>query len=421
MAGHQYSSTKAVSMTSPSSKVDTSALLTSARILLFALSAGVLVASLYYVQPLTSLLAAAFHVSVTQAGYLVTATQIGYVLGIVFLVPLSDVLNRRKLLTWMLLAKICALILAATSQNIIVFLIASLLMGITSSALMVITAMVASYAPDHSRGRMVGTVMTGLLLGILLARTVSGVVAQLTGSWRAVYFLAAIVVVLLLLILRNILPDEAPRGVLHYRKLMASLADIIRQQPLLRQRALFAGLGLGTFSVFWTGLTFLLSGAPYHYSEMQIGLFGLVGATGAFAANTAGRMADRGYARQATWLLALAALASWAFIACGAQSLMMLLLGVVLLDVGVMGLQVTHQSIIYQLAPEARARVTTVFIAYGFIGASSGSALASASYAAGGWLALCAVGAAMPLVMVLVWCRYRWQQRRATQAHAAAR
>lgn len=403
-------------MKSASPKIDASTLLTSTRILLFALSAGVLVASLYYVQPLTSMLAASFGVSVTHAGYLVTATQIGYVLGIVFLVPLSDVLNRRKLLTWMLLAKIAALLLAATSQNIYIFAIASVLMGITASALMVVTAMVASYAPDHSRGRMVGTVMTGLLLGILLARTVSGIVAHISGGWRSVYVLAAVVVAALLLILRRILPDEAPRGKLQYAKLMASLGDIIRQEPLLRQRALFAGLGLGTFSVFWTGLTFLLSGAPYHYSELQIGMFGLAGATGALAANTAGRMADRGYARQATWLLATASLAGWAFIGLGAYSLTLLLIGIVLLDVGVMGLQVTHQSIIYKLAPQARARVTTVFIASGFIGASAGSALASASFAAGGWMALCAVGGAMPLMLLLVWAKYSYDQRRLAQA-----
>lgn len=401
-------------MKSTPSTIDASALLTSTRILLFALSAGVLVASLYYVQPLTSMLAASFGVSVPQAGYLVTATQIGYVLGIVFLVPLSDVLNRRQLLTWMLIAKIGALLLAATSQNIIVFAIAiaSVLMGITSSALMVVTAMVASYAPDHSRGRMVGTVMTGLLLGILLARTVSGTVSQISGGWRSVYVLAAVVVAALLVMLRRILPNEAPRGKLQYGKLMASLADIIRQEPLLRQRALFSGLGLGTFSVFWTGLTFLLSGAPYHYSEMQIGLFGLAGATGAFAANTAGRMADRGYARQATWLLAVASIAGWALIGFGAHSLVLLLIGIVLLDMGVMGLQVTHQSIIYKLAPHARARVTTVFIAGGFIGASAGSALASASFAAGGWPALCMVGGAMPLLLLLVWSKYRFEQRR---------
>ena len=224
--------------------------------------------------------------------------------------------------------------------------------------------------------------------------------------------LAAIVVAALLIMLRRILPSEAPRGTLQYGKLMASLADIIRQEPLLRQRALFSGLGLGTFSVFWTGLTFLLSGAPYHYSEMQIGLFGLAGATGAFAANTAGRMADRGYARQATWLLAVASIAGWALIGFGAHSLVLLLIGIVLLDMGVMGLQVTHQSIIYKLAPHARARVTTVFIAGGFIGASAGSALASASFAAGGWPALCMVGGAMPLLLLIVWSKYRHTQRR---------
>ncbi|HAT33175.1 MAG TPA: MFS transporter [Janthinobacterium sp.] len=399
-------------MTKVSPAFDPATLLTQGRILLFALAAGVLVASLYYVQPLTSLLAHSFQVSVTRAGYLVTATQVGYVLGIVFLVPLSDVLNRRQLLTFMLVGKIVALLLAACSQSYAMFAVASVLMGISASALMVVTSMVASYAPDHSRGRLVGTVMTGLLLGILLARTVAGVVAQLSGGWRSVYLLAAVAVTALLFTLRAILPQEAPRGKLRYIKLLASLADIIGQEPLLRQRALFAGLGLGTFSVFWTGLTFLLSAAPYHYSEMQIGLFGLVGAAGALAANTAGRMADRGHARLATWLLILTSLASWLCIAFGAQSLAPLIVGVLLLDIGVMGLQVTHQSIIYKLAPQARARVTTVFIAGGFIGAAAGSSLASLSFAAGGWPALCAVGAAMPLLMLLVWAAHCTQLRR---------
>ncbi len=399
-------------MTTAAPPFDGNTLLTPGRMLLFALAAGVLVASLYYVQPLTSLLALSFRVSATRAGYLVTATQIGYVLGIVFLVPLSDVLNRRQLLSYMLLGKIAALLLAAGSQSFAVFALASVLMGITSSALMVVTAMIASYAPDHSRGRLVGSVMTGLLLGILLARTVAGVIAQLSGGWRPVYLLAALAVAALLLMLRAILPDEAPRGRLRYARLLASLADIIRAEPLLRQRALFSGLGLGTFSVFWTGLTFLLSGAPYHYTEMQIGLFGLVGAAGALAANGAGRLADRGHAARLTWLLIAAALLSWLCIAFGAQSLTALIAGVLLLDIGVMGLQVTHQSVIYKLAPHARARVTTVFIAGGFIGAATGSGLASAGFAAGGWPLLCAIGAAMPLLMLLVWAAHRARLRR---------
>lgn len=389
--------------------IDDNKLLTRTRVLLFALAAGILVANLYYVQPLTALLAQSFHVKLAWAGYLVTATQIGYVSGIVLLVPLSDVLNRRTLLSFMLLGNISALILAACSQNFAMFAIASVLAGMTSSALMVIVAMVASYAPNHGRGRIVGMVMTGLLLGILLARTVSGAVAQLTGGWRSMYVVASVAVFALLLILRSILPAEPARGKLHYAALLASLLDIFRQQPLLRQRALFSGLGLGTFSLFWTGLTFLLSGAPYYYSELQIGLFGLVGAAGALAANSAGRLSDRGYASHITWLLSIVTLAAWAFISLGATSLGMLIAGVLLLDIGVMGLQVTHQSVIYKLAPESRGRVTTVFIAGGFLGAAAGSGIASASFVAGGWYALCAAGAAMPLLMIMVWAAHRMQ------------
>ena len=400
---------------SPSRPIDSSKLLSPHRLFLFALAAGVLVANLYYVQPLTVLLADSFGIKLSWAGYLVTATQVGYVLGVFLLVPLSDVLNRRSLLSLMLVANIAALTLAALSPNFTVFALAGLLLGISSSAVMVITSMVASYAPDQSRGRMVGTVMTGLLLGILLARTVAGAVAGLTGGWRPMYLIAALGVTVLLLALRRVLPDEAPRGRLQYGKLLGSLAEIVRTEPLLRQRAVFSALGLGTFSVFWTGLTFLLSGAPYHYGEAQIGLFGLVGAAGALAANAVGRLTDRGYANQATWGLAVLTLVSWVFIGAGAHSLLALLAGVLMLDIGVMGLQVAHQSVIYQLAPQARGRITTVFIGSGFVGAAAGSGIASASFAAGGWVGLTVAGAAMPLVTLALWAGYRYSSRRAVR------
>jgi predicted MFS family arabinose efflux permease len=298
-------------MSPSSTAVDAGNLLSPFRLFLFALAAGVLVANLYYVQPLTALLAASFHIRLSWAGYLVTTTQIGYVLGVFLLVPLSDVLDRRALLSWMLGANIASLTLAALSPHVAVFALAGLLTGISSSAVMVITSMVASYAPDQRRGRMVGTVMTGLLLGILLARTVAGAVAGLSGGWRPMYAVAAIAVSMLLVVLRQILPAEAPRGSLQYAKLLRSLTDIVRAEPLLRQRALFSALGLGTFSVFWTGLTFLLSGAPYHYGEAQIGLFGLVGAAGALAANAVGRLTDRGHGNAATWGLTVLTLVSW--------------------------------------------------------------------------------------------------------------
>lgn len=390
------------------SAADTGKLLSPIRLLLFALAGGVLVANLYYVQPLTALLAASFHIKLSWAGYLVTTTQIGYVLGVFLLVLLSDVLDRRSLLSLMLAANIVSLALAVLSPNFAVFALAGLLTGISSSAVMVITSMVASYAPDQSRGRMVGTVMTGLLLGILLARTVAG----LSGDWRPMYVLAGLVVSILLVVLRQILPAEAPRGKLQYVKLLHSLIAIIRAEALLRQRALFSVLGLGTFSVFWTGLAFLLSDAPYHCGEAQIGLFSLVGAAGALAANDVGRLTDRGYGNAATWGLALLTLASWVFIGFGAHSLVALLAGVLLLDIGVMELQVAHQSVIYQLAPLARGRITTVFIGPGFIGAAAGSGIASASFAAGGWFGLTIAGAAMPLATLLLWAGYSLRKLR---------
>jgi predicted MFS family arabinose efflux permease len=399
--------------------VDSSKLLSPLRLFLFALAAGVLVANLYYVQPLTVLLAASFGIRLSWAGYLVTATQVGYVLGVFLLVPLSDVLNRRSLLSLMLGANVAALALAALSPNFAVFTLAGLLIGVSSSAVMVITSMVASYATDQSRGRMVGTVMTGLLLGILLARTVAGAVAGLSGGWRPMYMVAALGVAVLLVVLRRILPAEAPRGRLQYGKLLGSLAAIVRTEPLLRQRALFSALGLGTFSVFWTGLTFLLSGAPYHYGEAQIGLFGLVGAAGALAANAVGRLTDRGYANAATWGLAVLTLLSWVFIGFGGQSLLALLAGVLMLDIGVMGLQVAHQSVIYRLAPQARARITTVFIGAGFLGAAAGSGIASASFAAGGWFGMTIAGAAMPLATLLLWAGYRLRGMRRTEVASA--
>ena len=394
--------------------------LTTARVLLFALAAGVLVANLYYVQPLTVLLADTFTIPVTWGGYLVTATQLGYVLGILLIVPLSDVLDRRKLLTLMLCANVGALLLAALSQNFVIFALASMLIGVSSSAVMVILPMAASMAPEASRGKVLGTVMSGLLMGILLARTVAGAMAQLSGGWRPMYVVAAGVVAALLLALRNALPTDAARAKVPYSELLRSLVTLVRQEPLLRQRSLFAGFGFATFSLLWTGLTFLLHGAPYHYDEMQIGLFGLIGIAGALAANSAGRLADRGHTAALTWFFASVMLLSWGLIALGAHALWALVAGVFLLDVGVMGMQVTHQTIIYKLAPQARARITTVFIASSFIGAAIGSGVASLAFAAGGWLALSMAGALAPLLLLLVWFAAQRAAGRRTHVSASA-
>ena len=376
--------------------------LDSRRILLFAITAGVMMANLYYVQPLLAIVAATFGRETTTAGYLVTFTQAGYALGVFLIVPMGDVLDRRKMLSLMLVVNAGALIVAALSESFAMFAAASLMIGITSSAAMVVISYVAVRATDAERGQRVGQVMTGLILGILLARTISGLIGHLLG-WRSMYVIAAGVVMALLLALRAAMIREQVRGPLHYLQLLLSVIDLVKSEPQLRLRSFYSMLGLGTFSVLWTGLTFLLSGAHYHYSEATIGLFGLVGAAGAASANLAGRLGDRGHAQRMTALLAIILLLSWGMLAFGQRSVGWIVVGAFLLDVGMQGLQVTHQTVIYKLAPHARSRVTAVFTTSAFFGASMGSAIATKSFALGGWTGLSMAGAALPAILLIVW------------------
>lgn len=377
-------------------------LLDSRSILLFAITAGLMMANLYYVQPLLATVAAAFGHETTTAGYLVTFTQAGYAIGVFLIVPVGDVLDRRKMLSLMLVVNAGALVVAALSRNFAMFAAASLLIGITSSAVMVVISYVAVRAHDSERGRRVGQVMTGLILGILLARTISGLVGRFFG-WRSMYVIAAGVVVVLLFALRAVMVREHARGRLNYPQLLFSIVDLVKSEPQLRLRSLYSMLGLGTFSVLWTGLTFLLSGAPYHYSEATIGLFGLAGAAGAASANLAGRLGDRGHAQRMTPILAVLLLLSWALLALGQKSVVWIVLGSFLLDVGMQGLQVTHQTVIFKIAPHARSRVTAVFTTSAFFGASMGSAIATKSFALGGWVGLSVAGAVLPAILLLVW------------------
>jgi predicted MFS family arabinose efflux permease len=377
-------------------------LLDSSSIVLFAVTAGVMMANLYYVQPLLATVAAAFGHETTTAGYLVTFTQAGYAIGVFLIVPVGDVLDRRKMLSLMLIVNAGALAVAALSRNFAMFAVASLMIGITSSAVMVVISYVAVRAPDSERGRRVGQVMTGLILGILLARTVSGLVGRFFG-WRSMYVIAAGVVIALLFALRAVMVREQTRGHLDYPQLLLSIVDLVKSEPQLRLRSFYSMLGLGTFSVLWTGLTFLLSGAPYHYSEATIGLFGLAGAAGAVSANLAGRLGDRGHAHRMTAVLAIILLLSWGMLALGQRSVGWIIVGAFLLDVGMQGLQVTHQTVIFKIAPHARSRVTAVFTTSAFFGASMGSAIATKSFALGGWIGLSIAGAALPAILLGVW------------------
>ncbi|MFD0518593.1 MFS transporter [Paractinoplanes durhamensis] len=262
-------------------------------IFVLAVACGLTVANLYYSQPLLDLIADAFDVSQGAATVVVTVTQIGYAVGLLFLLPLGDLIENRKLTTRLLIGTAAALLLAAVSPAYTVFLLVSVLIGVTSVVAQILVPFAAHLAPEEQRGALVGKVMGGLLLGILLARTVSSFVADLFG-WRAIYFVSAALMVGLAVVLRRMLPSRQPEHAAGYGSLLRTVWGLVRTEPVLRRRALCQGLVFGAFSAFWTAIAYELIG-EHGLGQAQIAIFALVGAGGATAAPLAGKLADRGY------------------------------------------------------------------------------------------------------------------------------
>jgi predicted MFS family arabinose efflux permease len=322
-------------------------------VLLLAVACGATVANLYYAQPLLDTIARELDVSSGAAGLLVTATQAGYVTGLILLVPLGDLLERRRLVSRLLVLDALALAAATFAPSLGLLAAALAVVGVSSVAAQILVPFASSLAPEAERGRVVGRVMSGLLLGILLARTVAGVVAEL-GGWRLIYGLAAGAMLALALVLRRALPVvAAPQGELAYRELLRSVGTLIREEPTLRLRMAFGFASMVSFSGFWTSIAFLLSGPAYGYSEAVIGLFSLAGVAGAGMAALAGRLADAGQQLAGTRAAATATLAAWGLLALGEHSLAPLVAGIVLLDLGVQATQILNQSVILRLRPEA--------------------------------------------------------------------
>jgi predicted MFS family arabinose efflux permease len=367
-----------------------------------AFACGAAVANIYYAQPLLSTIAHDFAISDGTAGLVVTASQVGYAAGLVLLVPLGDLLERRRLITRIMLVTVLALAATAASPNFTLLAAALVLVGMTSVVAQILVPLASMLAAEHERGRVVGNVMSGLLVGILVARTASGVIAQ-AGGWRLVFGVSAALMLVLCAVLRVALPEVPPTTTLSYPSLLRSVTRLVIEQPTLRIRMVYGALGMGQFSVLWTTAAFLLSGSPYHYGDATIGLFGLVGLAGALAAQAAGRLADRGHHHRSTGGFFAIMLISWALIAAGSTSLGALILGIALLDLGIQGAQITNQSVIYRLAPSARSRITTAYMTAVFASAAVSSALASAIYDAGGWGAVSALGGGLAGLGVVVW------------------
>jgi predicted MFS family arabinose efflux permease len=371
-------------------------------VVLFAVATGQAVASNYLAQPLLDVISHQFGISAGVAGLIVTAAQVGYAAGLILMIPLGDLLERRRLITVLAAITAVGLATAAFSPSVGVFMWAVALVGFTSVMAQILVPFAATLADPAHRGRVVGTIMSGLMLGILLARTASGLIAQVAG-WRGVYIIFAVLMVAQAVTLWMVLPTYRADVKLGYGRLLGSVFAIARQEPVLRLRALFGVVSFATFSALWTTLAFLLSGSPYDYSEGIIGLFGLVGAAGALTATVVGRFTDRGWARMLTGISALLLLLGFALLWGGGVSLPALLAGVLVLDVGSSGLHLSNQSEIFRLRPEARSRINAFYMTSCFIGAAAGSAVAAFVYERWSWDGVCVLGAVISLFGLALW------------------
>ncbi len=378
--------------------------LSPALILLMSVATGLAVASNYYAQPLLDTIARAFNLSASSAGFIVTAAQLGYAAGLLFLVPLGDMFERRMLIVSMPLLAAGGMLITASSQSLTMMIIGTALTGLFSVVAQILVPLAATLASPEKRGKVVGTIMSGLLLGILLARTVAGLLASL-GGWRTVYWVASVLMVVMALALWRGLPKVKQENHLNYPQLLASVFSLFTQDKLLRTRALLGCFTFANFSILWTSMAFLLAAPPFNYSEGVIGLFGLAGAAGALGARPAGGLADKGKSHLTTSAGLVLLLLSWAAIWYGHVSVLALIVGILVLDLTVQGVHITNQTVIYRVKPEARNRLTAGYMTSYFIGGAAGSLISASAWQHAGWSGVCAIGAIVATINLLVWWR----------------
>jgi predicted MFS family arabinose efflux permease len=370
--------------------------------LLFAVAAGAAVANLYWSQPLLDLIAEDLGAGQAAAGWLVTATQLGYAAGILFLVPLGDVVDRRRLVRIVLLCSAGAAVLCAVAPSLGLLMAALVLLGVTAVSGQILAPLAGDLAGDDERGHVVGTVISGLLVGILVSRTGAGAVAAVAG-WRAIYVAAAVVALGSAAVLWRRSPVLPARDPIPYGSLIASVGQLLRRERTARWTVVLAATAFGCFTMFWTALTFLLSSPPYHYSVQAIGLFGLAGLAGALAAQRAGRLHDRGLSLPATGFAWALLVVAFAVALAGQHSVVAVVIAVVLLDAAAQAIGILNQTRLFALSSGARSRFNTVYVTSNFLGGAVGSALATVLWSAGGWTAVCVAGLVASLFALVLW------------------
>jgi predicted MFS family arabinose efflux permease len=358
---------------------------------LITIGCGVVVANLYYCQPLLGALARAFHVSEESASVINICSQLGYGLGLFFIVPLGDRIPRRKLLIWMhLLAALCLLGMGISSTLTMLYVF-SVLVGVTSTACQIFIPLAAHLAAPEDRGGVIGTVMGGLLTGILLSRTLSGFVAQYWG-WQSIYFISVGFMGIMAILIWKYVPSEAPAFQGSYRALMGSLFRLFREQPVIRESAWIGACLFGTLSAFWATMAFFLEKPPYGYSLSVIGLFGIIGTGGALVSPFIGRLTDRRGPFIPMRAGIVMMIAGWLFLFAGRWTIALVVIGVVLIDMGMQATHVPNLARNYALLPEARTRLNTLYMTSFFIGGTLGSSLGSIAWNMAEWKGVCVSG-----------------------------
>ncbi|MEW1960574.1 MFS transporter [Kineococcus sp. NPDC059986] len=380
--------------------------LTRPLLLLMAVTTGLTVGGNYVNQPLLDTIAADLGVGDGRAAALVTVAQVSYGLGLLLVVPLGDLLERRRLLVTLAVLAAVGHAVCALAPTYAVLVVGTAVAGVFSVAAQVLVPFAAELAEPGREGRAVGTVMSGLLIGALLARSVSGALAEVWG-WHAPYALVAVGLLVIAVLLRRRLPRVTPTAEGGYFATLASAARLVVELPRLRTRALLGGLGFAGVSVLFATTTFLLAGPRFGLSELQIGLVGLAGVAGASMASLAGRMADAGKGQWATGIGAVGLVATWGLLGLSSSvwltSLLLFVLGFGLADMFLQAVHVSNQNVVYPLRPDARARLNSVYMTTYFAGGALGSAVGSAAWGAGGWPLVSAVGAGFGVLVVLVW------------------
>lgn len=367
-----------------------------------AIATGLIVANLYYCQPLVILIAKEFLIAEEKAATITYLTQAGYAIGMFVMVPLGDKLERKKQIQYTTFAAIIALIIAATSRSFLMLQIASFLIGAFSIVPQLILPLAASLASPEQRGKVIGTIMSGLLVGILISRTVSGFVGFWIG-WRGMFWIAAFLCLLIMLVIQKKFPVNRPNFKGTYTQLFNSMFTLIKEQKMLREATLINAVSFAQFGAFWTTMVLLLSDAPFNFNSATIGLFGIVGASGALAAPLVGKLGDKGNPRKVIGYGCGLLLLSFMVFYFSAESLVGILIGIVFIDVGLQAIHISNQTRIYALLPEARNRMNTIFMSFSFLGTALGSAFGIWLWNYGRWGAFSVGGMLLASTLIVIY------------------